>query len=257
MLLAIDIGNTNIVLGGFKGEDLLFEFRLSSDTSRTVDEYAALIHTLIAKALGPSPHFSGAIISSVVPPLTTDIVTVIKESFDIQPLVVGAGIKTGIALKVSEPSGVGADRVVNGVALRELYGAPGIVVDFGTATTFDYVNASGEYEGGVISPGLMVSLNSLVSHTAKLPRIELAWPQSVIGKTTVTAMQSGALVGYVSMVDGVISRIEDEVGPLKSIISTGGLGEVIKTHSAKIRSHDPILTLKGMRLIARLNGVVI
>lgn len=255
MLLTFDIGNTNIVVGGFKGETLNFEFRLQSDTGRTVDEYAALLYSLLDRAVGKNASFSGAIVSSVVPPLTTDIVKVIRESFSIEPLVVGPGIKTGIAVKLSDPASAGADRIVNGVAAREFYGAGSLVVDFGTATTFDYVNKNGEYEGGIIAPGLQISLESLVQRTAKLPRIELMWPKQIIGKSTVTAMQSGMLVGYVCMVDGLIEKVAAEVGPLTAVIATGGLGEIITSHSKKITTYDSILTLKGMRLIAALNGV--
>lgn len=255
MLLTFDIGNTNIVVGGFNGETLAFEFRLRSDTGRTVDEYSGMLHSLFSRALGEKYSFSGAVVSSVVPPLTADIVKVLKTSFSLDPLIVGPGIKTGVALKVSEPLGVGADRVVNALAVRELYSAQSLVVDFGTATTFDYVNSNGEYEGGIIAPGLTVSLESLVSRTAKLPRIELTWPKQVVGKNTVSAMQSGMLIGYVCMVDGLIDRIEAEAGPLKAVVATGGLGEIITAHSSKIKVYDSTLTLKGMRMIARMNGL--
>lgn len=253
MLLAFDIGNTNIVVGCFEADRLVFEFRLKSDTGRTVDEYAALLFSLFDRHFGSRVSFESAIVCSVVPPLTLDIVQLLKERFSVNPLVVGPGIKTGIAIKMSEPSTVGADRVVNGVAARELYGKPALVVDFGTATTFDYVSAAGDYEGGVIAPGLVVSLESLVSKTSKLPRIELVWPKTVIGKTTVGAMQSGSLIGYVCMVDGVIDHILQEVGPIEHIIATGGTGEIVSSHSQRIRCFDATLTLKGMRIIAGLN----
>ena len=255
MLLAFDIGNTNIVVGGFEGETLVFEFRLQSVQGRTKDEYAAILHSLFSRALGEKYSFSGAIVSSVVPPLTGDIVGVLNALFQLTPLVIGPGIKTGIALKVSEPLGVGADRVVNSLAAREIYGRQSIVVDFGTATTFDFVNDNGEYEGGVIAPGLTLSLESLVSRTAKLPRIELVWPKTVVGKNTVNAMQSGILVGYVCMVDGLITKIEQEVGPLNAVIATGGLGDIITNHSEKIKTYDPTLTLKGIKMIAAMNGL--
>lgn len=255
MLLAFDIGNTNIVVGGFDKDKLVFEFRLRSDARRTVDEYSAILHSLFSRELGEKYLFRGAVVSSVVPPLTSDIVKALKLNFSLDPIIVGPGIKTGVALKVSEPLGVGADRVVNSLAVRELYSAQSLVVDFGTATTFDYVNSQGEYEGGVIAPGLTVSLESLVSHTAKLPRIELLWPKAVVGKNTVNAMQSGMLVGYVCMVDGLIDRIEKEVGVLKTVVATGGLGEIITEHSSKIKVYDPTLTLKGIRLIAGMNGL--
>ncbi len=255
MLLTFDIGNTNIVVGGFEKDRLQFEFRLQSDTGRTVDEYAALLYSLFDRALGKKASFTGALVSSVVPPLTTDIVQVIRESFNIEPLIVGPGIKTGIAIKLSDPASVGSDRVVNGVAAREIYGAGSLVVDFGTATTFDYVNKNGDYEGGIIAPGLQISLESLVQRTAKLPRFELTWPKNIIGKSTVAAMQSGTLVGYVCMVDGLIGKVAEEVGPLTAVIATGGLGEIITAHSSQITTYDSTLTLKGMKLIADLNGI--
>ena len=255
MLLTIDIGNTNIVLGGFQGDLLVFEFRLQSELGRTVDEYRASIVSLLHQQFGSDVLIDGAVVCSVVPPLTAVLVEAIEKAFSIKPLIVGVGIKTTIALRLSDPSSVGADRIVNGLAVRELYGKKSVVVDFGTATTFDYVNDLGEYEGGIIAPGLAISIESLVSRTAKLPRIELVWPAKIVGKSTVTAMQSGALVGYVCLVDGLLEKIEQEVGPLCHVVATGGLGGVITEHSKKITTYDPTLTLKGMRLIASLNGL--
>jgi type III pantothenate kinase len=253
MLLAIDIGNTNIVVGGFLGEQLLFEYRLQSDLKRTVDEYRAQLLSLMTASNKTKVPVNAAIICSVVPPLTPTITEVIQSSFNVPPLEVGAGIKTGIAIKMSDPTQVGADRIVNGLAAREVYGNHSLVVDFGTATTFDYINKQGAYEGGVIAPGLHTSLESLVRNTAKLPRIDLVWPQKIIGKNTVHAMQSGALVGYVCLVDGIIDYIQEEVGQLDHIVATGGLGRVITDHSKRIASYNPNLTLIGMRLIAELN----
>ena len=255
MLLCVDIGNTNIVVGGFKGQELVFEFRLQSDSRRTVDEYRASIVSLLHQILGDSFIISHGIISSVVPPLTGILIEVLEKSFSVKPLIVGSGIKTGIAIRLGDPASVGADRIVNGLAVRELYGKKSVVVDFGTATTFDFVNEAGDYDGGIIAPGLLTSLESLVSRTAKLPRIDLSWPKNIIGKSTVTAMQSGALVGYVCLVDGLLSQIENEVGSLTHIVATGGLGGLIAEHSKKITTVDSNLTLKGMRLIANLNGV--
>lgn len=255
MLLCVDIGNTNIVVGGFDNDDLKFEFRLTTDARRTTDDYAASLHSLFSRHLGPSYTFKYAIISSVVPNLTSDIQIVLKDLFSVESLVVGPGIKTGIAIKLTDVTSVGSDRVVNGLAVRELYGPKSVVVDFGTATTFDYVNQNGDYEGGIIAPGLKTSLESLVEKTAKLPKINLAWPERIIGKNTIHAMQSGALVGYVCMVDGIIDQVIKEVGELNHIISTGGLGELICSHSKRIMRHDSTLTLKGMKLIAALNGL--
>jgi len=253
MLLAIDIGNTNIVVGCFKGESLLFEFRLKTEPGRTIDEYEALLFALFDRKLGKNYKFSRCVISSVVPPVTPDIIDLVRDDLKIEPIIIGPGIKTGIAIKTTEPAAVGADRIVNALAGRELLGCPLLVVDFGTATSFDYVNANGEYEGGIIAPGINISLESLVRHTAKLPRIELSWPKTVIGKNTVSAMQSGAVIGYVAMVDGLIDRIQAEVGPIPHLVATGGLGGLITKHSSRLTNYDPILTLQGMRLIANLN----
>lgn len=253
MLLAFDIGNTNIVVGCFKDEKLLFEFRLKTEAGRTIDEYEAILFSLFDRKLGAGYSISRCIISSVVPPVTPDVVALVQRVLKIEPLVIGPGIKTGISVKTTEPSAVGADRIVNSVAGRDLFGTPLLVVDFGTATSFDYVNSNGEYEGGVIAPGLNVALDSLVRHTAKLPRIELSWPKTVIGRNTVGAMQSGAVIGYVAMVDGLIERIQAEVGPIPHLVATGGLGSLVTKHSARLKKYEPHLTLHGMRIIADLN----
>jgi len=253
MLLTIDIGNTNIVLGVFRGEDLVAEFRLKTDLLRTVDEYCALMLPLVERKLGKDVKWSGAVVSSVVPPLTDGIVQAVKQAFSLDCLVVGPGTKTGIAIRVDDPRAVGADRIVNSVAVKVLHGTPALVVDFGTATTIDYVSAEGNYEGGVIAPGLLLSLEALVRNTARLPRIELQWPASVIGKGTVSAMQSGTMVGYVCMVEGLIERIQRETGKIEHLVATGGLGGMLVQHSAVVREYDPYLTLKGLRIIYGMN----
>jgi len=260
MLLCFDIGNTNIVVGSFKGQELAFEFRLKTEPGRTVDEYSVLLSTLISARLGTQvselrSQFTGAVICSVVPPITPDIVALVRSSLGIEPLVIGPGVKTGVRIKTADPTAVGADRIVNALAVRELYGSPAVVVDFGTATTFDLVNNDGEYEGGIIAPGIGISMEALVRNTAKLPRIELAWPQTIVGKSTVSAMQSGAVVGYMCLVDGLIDRIMAEVGPIQHLVSTGGLGQLFTEHSQRLSSYEPHLTLKGMRIIAGLNGI--
>ncbi len=254
MLLAFDIGNTNIVVGGFKGEDLLFEFRLKTDPGRTIDEYAAILLTLFRERLGAEYAFESCIICSVVPPITPEIVKVVEERLKIHTVVIGPGTKTGLPIKIAEPTSVGADRVVNAVAAKELFGSPALVIDFGTATSFDYVGPKGTFEGGVIAPGVTTSLEGLVRNTAKLPRIELAWPKSLVGKNTVHAMQVGAVVGYMYLIDGLIEGIEKEVGTIPHIIATGGLGALYSSHSKRIKVYDPHLTLKGMRIIAALNA---
>lgn len=253
MLLVFDIGNTNIVVGVFSDDRLLFEVRLNTHPGRTLDEYDGTLTTVLERKLGARPVFSQAIISSVVPPITPDIIAYITSQYGLEPLVVGPGLKTGLQLKVHEPQSVGADRVVNAVAAKVLFGAPALVIDFGTATTFDLVSAEGAYEGGVIIPGIKVALDSLVSRTAKLPRIELAWPSSVIGKTTVSAMQAGTVVGYGCLIEGLIERFIAEAGPIPHILATGGLGGLFAEHIPKIKRYEPSLTLQGLRLLAELN----
>lgn len=254
MLVAFDIGNTNIVIGCFDGKEIRSEFRLKTDPGRTLDEYAALLIPLFERSLGRDRKFSKAIVSSVVPPITPHIVSYLEDHFSLKPIIIGPGVKTGLPINMADPSSVGSDRIVNAVAAKALFGTPALVIDFGTATSFDIVSAQGSYEGGIIAPGVAVALDSLVRNTAKLPRIELAWPQSAIGKSTVSAMQIGSVMGYVCMVDGLIDRLTAELGKIDHIIATGGLGDLMTQHSARIRHYDPHLTLKGMQIIAGLNG---
>jgi type III pantothenate kinase len=254
MLLCFDIGNTNTVIGCFQDDVLKAEIRISSSRERTSDEYSSLVLTLLNQKVQILPEsVSAAIVSSVVPPLTPVFTSLIEELFKVTPLIVGSGIKTGISIRVAEPTSVGADRIVNALAARELFGSPALVVDFGTATSFDYVNSKGEYEGGAIAPGIQLSLDALARNTAKLPRIEIAWPKNIVGKNTISAMQSGTVVGYLCMVDGLIERFEKEVGEIKHVIATGGLGRLFTEHSSKIHRYEAHLTLQGLRLIAALN----
>lgn len=254
MLLAFDIGNTNIVVGCFEGDKLEAEFRLKTTSGRTVDEYGALLLMLINQRFPGGIKVNGSIISSVVPPVTPDVAAMVRELFGLESLMIGPGIKTGLPIRLPDPSAVGADRVVNAVAAKEFFGTPALIIDFGTATSFDFVSAEGAYEGGIIAPGLAVAADSLVQNTAKLPRIELKWPATVIGKGTVAAMQSGTVIGYVCLVEGLIDKTISEVGPIKHIIATGGLGRTICEHSTKISAYDPHLTLRGLRLIYALNS---
>lgn len=253
MLLCIDIGNTNVVVGAFDGEQLSFQFRLKTDLRRTVDEYRALLHPLIFEVCGANCVFDASIISSVVPPLTQAFKHLVQDCFKLDAMIVGPGIRTGISINLSDPRAVGADRVVNAVALKELYGVPGLVIDFGTATSFDFVSEKGCYEGGVIAPGIGTAVDALVRNTAKLPRIELAWPDSVIGKGTVAAMQSGTVMGYVCMVDGLVEKIVEEVGAIDHIVATGGFGLICTQHSKMVRRYEEHLTLRGMKIVADLN----
>lgn len=255
MLLVFDIGNTNIVVGGSNGSDLVFEFRLKTDPGRTVDEYAAMLYSLLDRQPEPFKKPSACVISSVVPPVTPDIVRLVRDRFGIEALVVGPGVKTGLSINTTDPAAVGSDRVVNAVAAKTLFGTPALVVDFGTATSFDVVSKEGNYEGGIIAPGPNTALDALVRNTAKLPRIEMAWPKSVIGKNTVSAMQAGVVVGYACLVDGLIDKIIAEQGPIQHIVATGGLGRLFAAHSSRISSYDPHLTLKGLLTIAKLNDL--
>lgn len=254
LLLAFDIGNTNIVVGCFKKGEIIAVFRLKSDPEKTVDEYAASLLSLFESQLGRDYKFTRAIISSVVPPLTPLIVGLVRDRIGLEPLVIGPGVKTGLDIKLPEPKSVGSDRIVNALAARELFGTPALVVDFGTATSFDYVGLDGAYYGGIIAPGVYTSVNALVSKTAKLPRIELKWPESVVGNGTETAMQSGTVIGFTCLVDGLIEKVIEEKGELSHIIATGGLGKIFAEHSKKITTYEPNLILKGLYLIASLNS---
>jgi type III pantothenate kinase len=254
MLLAVDVGNTNIVIGAFRGETLAFEARLKTDVERTRDEYAALIKVLVEQGIAKGETVAHAILSSVVPPLTDCIKQVVSALFGINPLVVDPTHDYGVPVNIEAPSTLGSDRIVNAVAAKHYYGAPCIVVDFGTATTFDVLGKNGAYDGGVICPGISVSLESLVSRTSKLPRIELVWPDRVVGKNTVQAMQSGSLVGYLCLVDGIIDKIVAEIGQVKTVVATGGNGKLLSEHSKKITKYEPHLTLQGLRIIAEKYG---
>lgn len=253
MLLAIDIGNSDIFLGCFDGEQLLFDLHLKSDLRRPADEYRALLVTLLNPTIQEYGAIQSAIISSVVPPLTTAFVTLVQGTFAVEPIIVGQGVRSGIALKVSEPSQLGPDRIANAVAVKRLYGVPAVVVDCSTATTIDYVGPDGGYEGIIIAPGLAGSLEYLVNNTSALPRVDLAWPKNVLGKTSKSAMQSGLLIGFICMIDGLLDRLTAEVGEVHHFIATGQHGSFCVPHSRRVKSYDPHLTLKGLRLIAALN----
>ena len=252
MLLVIDVGNTNIVLGVYQGEELLAYWRAASDSSRMADEYAMLLYDLF-KQKGLIPDLVRAIVvSSVVPPLTTTFEELSRRYFGIRPIVVGPGIKTGIRIVYDNPKEVGADRIVNALAAYRLYGGPCIVLDFGTATTFDAISRDGDYLGGAIAPGVIVATEALVQHAAKLPRVELVRPKSAIGKNTVASMQSGIIFGYVGLVEGLIKRFKQELGPAR-VIATGGLADLIARETPMIDLVDDKLTLHGLRMIYELN----
>ncbi|HIW31688.1 MAG TPA: type III pantothenate kinase [Candidatus Paenibacillus intestinavium] len=253
MILVIDVGNTNIVLGIYKGKQLLHHWRISTNRSGTVDEYGIMIHNLFQYAGISLQQIDGVAISSVVPPLMGLLEQLCAKYMKKTPLVVGPGVKTGLNIRYENPREVGADRIVNSVAAIEKYGAPLIVVDFGTATTFDYIDEEASYIGGAIVPGIGISTEALYQRAAKLPRIELTKPKSVVGRNSVTSMQAGIIYGYVGQVDGIVNRIKKEFNVAPKVIATGGLAEFINTESETIEIVDPMLTLEGLRLIYERN----
>jgi type III pantothenate kinase len=253
MLLVVDIGNTNVVLGLYDGTQLLQTFRISSSRTRTADEYGLMLYQLARQRDIDVSALEGAIIASVVPPLTETLASALRSTFAREPMIVGPGLKTGISVLYENPREVGADRIVNAVAAHERAKAALIVVDFGTATTFDCVSAAGEYLGGVIVPGILVSLDGLLARAAKLTRVEVAEPPRVLGRNTTHALQSGIIFGYASMVDGLIERLTSELGGPMRIYATGGLAPLVAKHTRSIQEVCPELTLEGLRLIYERN----
>lgn len=253
MLLAIDVGNTHVVLGLFEGSELAASFRLQSDSSRTVDEYAIDILTLLQAAGFTPKEISQIVLCCVVPTLTRVFTKLAVKYCDLQPLVVGPGVRTGMQVHYDDPRSVGADRIVNALAAKTLYGAPTIIVDFGTATTFDIVGAGGAYEGGLISPGLLISANALFEKAAKLSSIELRRPSALVGKNTGDSMLAGIVYGYVGLVDGILARLLEELSEEVTVVATGGLASMIAEESRYIEEVIPDLTLTGLRLIGDLN----
>ncbi|HEY8417875.1 MAG TPA: type III pantothenate kinase [Limnochordales bacterium] len=254
MLLAIDLGNTNICFGLYRGEQLLRTWRLSTDLRRTSDEYEIQIDNWFQRA-GHSPlEVDAVVIGNVVPPLEARFEQVVRHLFRVEPWSVSArNGHTGLELKVDHPLEVGADRIANAVACYQRYGGPAIVVDMGTATTFDVVSAAGEYLGGAIAPGVQIAAEALFERAAKLPRVDLAAPPSAIGRNTVHAMQAGTVFGYAGLVQGLIDRIKQELGAPARVIATGGLAEVVARHGAAFDAIDPNLTLEGLRILYLLN----
>ena len=253
MLLAIDIGNTNIVLGVYREEELVACWRLATDVHKMADEYAVLLSSLFSNERLAKSEIKASAISCVVPPLLPIFQEVCREHVKVEPLVVGPGIKTGVRILIDNPRELGADRIVNAIAARRLYGTPAIVIDFGTATIFDVVSREGDYLGGAIAPGIGISAEALYREAAQLPRIELALPKKVIGKNTVASMQSGVLFGYVALVEGMVGRIVEELGEEAKVIATGGLAGVIARETSAIQVVNLNLTLEGLRLIYEMN----
>ena len=249
----MDIGNTNVTLGVFDGPALKSTWRLATDSRRMPDEYGLFISNVLShRGVHPS-DITGACICCVVPPLIPTFEEVCRNYFSVQPLTVSAGVKTGISIQYDAPRDVGTDRVADAVAALHLYGGPLVVVDFGTATVFDAVSADGRYLGGALAPGITLSADALFQSTSQLRRVELVPPPSAIGRNTVAAMQSGLIFGYAGLVEGMVSRFKDELGPEARVIATGGLAELMARETAVFDAVNPDLTLLGLRLIYDLN----
>ena len=254
MLLVVDIGNSNIVLGTYEGKKLLHHWRVSTDRSRTGDEYAMIMRNLFDYYGIKMTDIHAIIISSVVPPLVVPMEKMCERYFRIKPLIVGPGIKTGIRLRYENPRSIGADRIVNVVGAYEEYGGNLIVIDIGTATTFDVVDENGDFLGGAISPGLGTEAEALFQRAAKLPRIELVTPKNVICRNTISGMQAGLIFGFVGQIDEVVRRIKEEMGRDMTVVATGGYAKMIAKESRTIEKVDHFLTLTGLRVLYERNS---
>jgi type III pantothenate kinase len=253
MFLAIDIGNTNVTIGVFEGEKIKYTWRLASDIHKMPDEYAAtFINLLRIRNIDPSDIKEVALCSTVAP-LIPIFVELLEDYFNLKPLVVTAGVKTGVRIHADNPREVGADRVVNTVAAYKLYGGPAIVVDLGTATTFDIISKNGDFIGGVIAPGPMTAAEALFSHTAALPRIQFAHPQKAIGTNTITAMLSGIMFGYTGLIENIVANIEKEMGEKSTVVATGGYGAIFAKETTIFKVVNPDITLIGLKMIYQLN----
>jgi len=253
LLVLVDVGNTNTIFGVYRGDELVESFRLSTDTERTADEYGALLLPLFTRRGVDPASAEAVVISSVVPPLHLTLERLAGRYFGRKPLFIEPGVRTGMPIRYDNPAEVGADRIVNAVAARERFGSPVVVVDFGTATTFDVVNAAGEYAGGIIAPGITISAEALFAHASRLYRVDVRKPSELVGGNTAGAMQAGIYYGYIGLVDGILERLMAELPGIKGIVATGGQAPLIASGSKYIREVDPDLTLTGLKLIYERN----
>jgi len=253
MLLAVDVGNTNITLGLYEGDTLGPRWRIATDHASMPDEYGLQFSAMFSHAEVSIDSLVGICLASVVPPLTGKVVEACRNYLKKDPLIVDAGVKTGVRVLYEDPKAVGADRIVDAAAVQHLYGGPACVVDFGTGTTFDAITAEGDYLGGAIAPGIGIAAEALFSAGAKLMRVDLQRPPAVIGRNTTHALQSGLLFGYVGLVEGLVARFREELGPSMKVIGTGGLAEVVARETKVIKILAPWLTLDGLRIVWGLN----
>ncbi|MFC1918486.1 type III pantothenate kinase [Chloroflexota bacterium] len=253
MLLAVDVGNTNITFGIFEDEQLRATWRMATNVNQMADEYAALLLTLLRQRGLDTPDITEVVFCGVVPPLHTIFEEIFQRYFHISPLVVGPGVKTGVRIRMENPREVGTDRIVNAAAAHSLYGGAVIIVDIGTATTFDTVSKEGDYLGGAIATGIATAAEALFSKAAALPRVELVRPKHAIGTSTIAAMQSGIIFGYVGLIEGIVARIQQELNEKATVVATGGYTALIAKETAVIDTVNPDLTLIGLRLVYLMN----
>jgi type III pantothenate kinase len=253
VLLALDVGNTTVTMGVYEQDSLRATYRFATDVNRFADEYGVLMQSLLSHDRLTPDDIGEAVIACVVPDLEPTFISICRRYFDVRPVIVSAGVKTGLRILYDTPRDVGADRVADAVAACQLYGTPVIVVDLGTGTVFDAINRDGEYVGGAIAPGIGIASEALFRRAAKLYRVELSRPKSAIGRNTVTAMQSGILFGYVGMIEGIVARMKEELGEESKVIGTGGYAEILCKETDVFHAVNADLTLHGLRLIFEMN----